>query len=67
MKPSEQFAVNEWISDYPKDATFDDVLYLLLDDADTTVTPFCFNHSRRDIADFVSNTQTHFAAFTNER
>ena len=66
MKVSEQFAVNEWLSDYPKNATFDDILYLLLDDEDETVMPWGFNHSRREIADFIANTQTHFAAVTKE-
>jgi hypothetical protein len=69
MKTSEQFALNEWLSDYPENATFDDVLYLLLDANDTTVMPWeaIKSHPRRDIAEFISNTQTHFANVTNER
>ena len=32
MKHSERFALNEWMSDYPQDATFDEVCDLLLDE-----------------------------------
>jgi hypothetical protein len=69
MKQSERFALNEWLSEYPDNATFDDVLYLLLDDDDVTVIPWeaIEDHPRRSIAEFISNTQTHFAEVTNER
>ena len=69
MKISERFALNEWLSEWPNEAKFDDVLYLLLDDDDETVIPWeaIEDHPRRDIADFISNTQTHFASVTNER
>ena len=69
MKTSERFALNEWLSEWPDKATFDDVLYLLLDDDDETVIPWeaIEDHPRREIADFIANTQTHFASVTNER
>jgi len=69
MKTSEKFALNEWLSDYPLNATFDDVLYLLLDDDDESVTPWevvqCY--PRHSIVEFISNTQSHFAAVTDEK
>jgi len=69
MKTSERFALNEWLSDYPLNATFDDVLYLLLDNDDESVTPWevVQYHPRHSIAEFISNTQSHFAAVTNEK
>jgi len=69
MKTSERFALNEWLSDFPLNATFDDVLYLLLDDEDETVIPWevVQNYPRHSIAEFISNTQAHFAAVTYEK
>jgi hypothetical protein len=69
MKTSERFALNEWLSDFPLNATFDDVLYLLLAEDDETVTPWevVQNYPRFSIAEFISNTQAHFAAVTHEK
>lgn len=68
MKTSELFALNEWLSDFPRNSSFDDVLYLLLDDDDESVVPWevIENHPRREIAQFISNTQAHFASVTGE-
>ena len=68
MHKSELFALNEWLSDFPRDASFDDILYLLLDDDDDSVVPWevVESYPRREIAQFISNTQTHFANVTNE-
>jgi hypothetical protein len=68
MKQSERFALNEWLSEYPENKSFDDILYLLLDDEDDSVIPWevVEDYPRRDIAQFISNTQTHFATVTNE-
>lgn len=69
MKTSELFALNEWLSDYPRDASFDDILYLLLDDDDDSVVPWevVESYPRREVAQFISNTQTHFANVTGEK
>ena len=68
MTKSEQFALDEWLYDYPKTATFDDILYLLLDDDDTSIVcyPQGESMSKRDLANCISGTQTHFAFFTGE-
>ena len=69
MKTSELFALNQWLMVFPENATFDDVLYLLLDPGDETVVPWYVieTYPRRDIAEFIAGTQTHFANVTNER
>jgi hypothetical protein len=68
MKTSEKFALDEWLFQYPKAATFDDVLYLLLDPNDETVVPWRIpDMPRHEIARSISNTQTHFAVVTGER
>jgi len=68
MTKSEQFAIDEWLYDYPKTATFDDILYLLLDDNDTTIVcyPQGESMSKRDLANCISGTQTHFAFVVGE-
>ena len=66
MTKSEQFAIDEWLFQYPKDASFDDILYLLIDESDETVVPYIDSIPRRDIANFMSGTQTHFAFVTKE-
>ena len=68
MTKSEQFALDEWLYDYPKTATFDDILYLLLDENDTTIVSYPQGESmtKRDLANCISGTQTHFAFFTGE-
>jgi len=68
MTKSEQFAIDEWLYDYPKTATFDDILYLLLDDNDETIVPYGHGEtmSKRDLANCISGTQTHFAFVTGE-
>ena len=68
MTKSEQFAIDEWLYDYPKTATFEDVLYMLIDGNDTSIV--CYHHgesmSKRDLANCISGTQTHFAFVVGE-
>ena len=67
MSPSEQFAVDEFLEQYPKDASFDDILYLLLDDEDESIEIWDVfaNIDRRTLANCISNTETHFFSATN--
>jgi hypothetical protein len=68
MTRSEQFAIHEWLFDYPKTLSFDDILYLLLDPKDTSIVPYQQGEamSRQDLANYISGTQTHFAFVTGE-
>ena len=68
MTKSEQFAIDEWLFEYPKTASFDDILYMLLDDNDESIVPYVQGEtmSRRDLANFISGTQTHFAFVVGE-
>jgi hypothetical protein len=69
MTKSEQFAIDEWLFEYPKTASFDDILYMLLDADDNSIVPYAQGEtmSRRDLANFISGTQTHFASVTGEK
>jgi hypothetical protein len=53
MTNSEQFAIDEWLFEYPKDASFDDILYMLLDSENESIVPFGHgeNMSRQDRSD----------------
>lgn len=68
MTKSEQFAIDEWLFDYPKTLSFDDILYLLLDPKDTSIVsyPQGESMSKRDLANCISGTQTHFAFVVGE-
>ena len=68
MTKSEQFAIDEWLYDYPKSATFEDVLYMLIDGNDTSIVcyPQGESMSKRDLANCISGTQTHFAFVVGE-
>jgi hypothetical protein len=68
MTKSEQFAIDEWLFEYPKNASFDDILYMLLDEEDQSIVPYVQGETmpRRDLANFISGTQTHFAFVTGE-
>ena len=61
MKHSERFALNEWLTDYPQEATFDEVCELLLDEA-PAATPWQWfeNTPRAELVENIDNTRSHF-------
>ena len=67
MKTSEQFALDEWLSDYPQNTTFDEICDLLLDESET-VTPWqpFENMPPADLVENMDNTRSHFSSVTNE-
>ena len=66
MKTSERFAVNEWLSEYPSDTTFDVIMDLIRDD-DESVIPWELveHYPAADLIEVIYNTKTHFEAVTN--
>lgn len=69
MDKSELFAINEWLFQYPKNASFDDILYLLLDEEDESIIPWDIGKliSRTELANAIANTQTHFFTVMNQK
>lgn len=61
MKHSERFALNEWLTDYPQEMSFDDVIDLVIDE-DLAVTPWQWfeNIPRYELAENIDNTRSHF-------
>lgn len=65
METSERFAINEWLSEYPNDKTFDEIMDLIYEE-DESVTPWELveNHPAADLIEIIYNTKTHFEAVT---
>ena len=72
MKLSEQFALNQWLTDYPEGLTYDEVIDLMLGDEDEwthdqiTVWETVEHFTLRQVVEFIEDTRKHFAAVTNE-
>jgi len=70
MKTSERFALNEWLSDYPENMDYDEIL-IVLNNAenewmidDISVWEVVENHTLDQVADFIENTRMHFERVT---
>ena len=60
MKVSERFALNEWLSDYPRDKTYDEVTDLILAQDDSVSVwqwfEFC---PAAELIENIDNTRSH--------
>ena len=65
MNTAERFAINEWLSEYPSDTSFDVIMDLIRDD-DESVIPWELveNYPAADLIEVIYNTKTHFEAVT---
>jgi len=61
MNKAERFAINEWLSDYPSDTSFDVIMDLIRDD-DESVIPWELveNYPAADLIEVIYNTKIHF-------
>jgi hypothetical protein len=72
MKLSEQFALNQWLTDYPENLTYDEVIDLMLGDEDEwthdqiTVWQTVEHFTLRQVIEFIEDTRKHFVAVTKE-
>lgn len=61
MKFSERFALDEHLSDYPRDKTFDDVIDMIIaNDEAISVWQVMENLPMYEIAENIDNTREHF-------
>jgi CBS domain containing-hemolysin-like protein len=75
MKLSEQFALNQWLTDYPDNLTYSEVIDLMLGDGDSEewthelITPWevVEHFTLNQVVDFMEDTRAHFARVTNEK
>jgi hypothetical protein len=70
MKTSERFALNEWLSDYPDDLSYGEILELMSTDDWTideiTVWEIVENYTLDQVSDFIENTRMHFERVTEK-
>ena len=72
MKLSEQFALNQWLSDYPDDMTYDEVVTALKVDNqwmvdDITVWYLVENNTTDQVAMFIEDTKDAFERATADQ
>jgi hypothetical protein len=59
----EQFALDEWLSDYPENMSYEDIILTLTsgnEDNEITVWGAMNDHPLSHIAEFIDNTRLHF-------
>jgi len=70
MKTSEKFALNEWLSDYPEDLEYYEILELMSQDDwsvdGISVWEVVENFTLDQVSDFIENTRMHFERVTEE-
>jgi len=70
MKTSEHFALDEWLSDYPENLTYDEIIAILRDPENTwhadnvTVWEAVENSTLDQVADYIESTKKHFERVT---
>jgi hypothetical protein len=71
MKTSEHFALDEWLSDYPDNLTYDQVITILRDPENTwcaddiTVWDGVSNTELNEVANYIESTKKHFERVTS--
>lgn len=62
MKISERFALNQWLSDYPDDKTYEQILLLVTQDDMDKVTPWYLveNTNVYDLMEIIEDTRKAF-------
>ena len=70
MKKSERFALNEWLSDYPDDLDYYEILELMSQDDwsvdGISVWEVVENFTLDQVSDLIENTRMHFERVTEE-
>ena len=65
MNTAERFAINEWLSEYPEDKTYDEIMDLIYEE-DESVIPWELveHYPAADLIELIYNTKVHFEAVT---
>ena len=72
MKQSERFALMEWLSEFPDDKTYDEIILMLRGDEsewthpDIDVWEVVENHTLDQVADMIENTRMHFESIVDD-
>ena len=72
MKQSERFALMEWLTEFPDDKTYDEIMEMMRDfnhtwtHEDLSVWEVVENHTLDQVADMIDNTRMHFEGANGE-
>jgi hypothetical protein len=72
MKHSERFALMEWLTEFPDDKTYDEIILMLRGDEsewthpDIDVWEVVENHTLDQVADMIENTRMHFESIVDD-
>jgi len=72
MRQSERFALMEWLSEFPDDKTYDEIMEMMRDfnhtwtHEDLSVWEVVENHTLDQVADMIENTRMHFEGANGE-
>ena len=70
MKTSEHFALDEWLTEYPDNLTYDEVLNIMRDPKNNwrcdeiCVWEVVEDHTLNQVASFIEDTKSHFERVT---
>jgi hypothetical protein len=74
MTHAEEFAINEWLSDYPEGKTYEDIIDMMVGSADEndewihdeiSVWQTVEHFTLRQVAQFIEDTKKHFESTIN--
>jgi len=71
MKTSEHFALDQWLSEYPRQSTYEDILSILKTNCDSwtheeiTVWEVVQDFPLGQVAQFIEDTKQHFERVTS--
>jgi len=67
MNTAERFAINEWLSEYPEDKTYDEIMDLIYEE-DESVIPWELveHYPAADLIEVIYNTKIHFECVTKQ-
>jgi len=72
MKQSERFALMEWLSEFPDDKTYEEIMEMMRDfnhtwtHEDLSVWEVVENYELSEVADMIDNTRMHFEGANGE-
>jgi hypothetical protein len=72
MKQSERFALMEWLSEFPDDKTYDEIMEMMRDfnhtwtHEDLSVWEVVENYELSEVVDMIENTRMHFEGANGE-
>jgi len=72
MRQSERFALMEWLSEFPDDKTYDEIMEMMRDfnhtwtHEDLSVWEVVENYELSEVADMIENTRMHFEGANGE-